>query len=685
MLDKHHKPPLWCAVQALTVTASGIALLAVLGYAVRQSDLISLTPQWQGMSILTAVGVVSLATISGRPVARSGPAWMVVFPVTTALIMLAALASHALYREDILSPWISAALAGMPAESSGRVSVATAACLLVLSLAAMARLHATRHLTGIIEFASNSVLLVAGAALIGYLYRVSDLYGLYVFNTLSLQSALSVACLALAILIGEPTTRLGMALRSPSLGVRQMRKMLALPAIPILLGWILLRLGGPGANGNGLSMAVLVSASGVPMFYLLLENAHAMDLLDRERTTQQKIEHRLTAELQIKLKEQTATLTESHSREMESIARADLAKRSEIIAQLTRSVAHDFNNLLMVIGGSAQLLKLRLRGGDLALMPLVDKVAVTVTRAAKLTGQLSAFSKTQRLQTTSVAVDASVRAALAETRTEQFPGISIVTELDAAAGNVLSEADQFQLAISHVLRNALEAMGEHGTLHVATSLRVMNDGSPHVVVRVTDNGVGMTPEQSARATEPFFTSKHGNHHGLGLAQTASVVQQASGVLHINPAPGGGTTVELVLPCIKDAANAVASAAQPLAPRAGNQRLLVIDDDDEVRSVLTALLRQMNYEVIEASNGEAALRLLDEHKPALAIIDFLMPGMNGAEVARRARSHSPDLSIVFISGFSDSDAIAQIPHSRLLRKPVVADELERTVADALQSA
>src|SRR5437763_2489027 len=115
-------------------------------------------------------------------------------------------------------------------------------------------------------------------------------------------------------------------------------------------------------------------------------------------------------------------------------------------------------------------------------------------------------------------------------------------------------------------------MGAHGSLHVSTSMRPMNDGSNHAVIRVTDTGCGMTPEQCARATEPFFTTKRGNHHGLGLAQVASVVQQASGVLHIRSVPEQGTAVELVLPCVQASTEPVASDVKPGGLVPANHRL-----------------------------------------------------------------------------------------------------------------
>jgi CheY-like chemotaxis protein len=196
----------------------------------------------------------------------------------------------------------------------------------------------------------------------------------------------------------------------------------------------------------------------------------------------------------------------------------------------------------------------------------------------------------------------------------------------------------------------------------------------------------MTSEQLGRAFEPFFTTKRGNHLGLGLAQANSVLSQASGSLQLSSQAGVGTTVELILPCVElPMVRMPADERGSTQKLATSQRLLVIDDDDEVRAVIVALLREMEYDVVEANGGKAGLESLRGQMPSLAIIDYLMPDMNGAEVARRVRQQAPELPIVFISGYSDSEAIATIPLSRVLRKPVAAEELAQAVASALQTA
>jgi signal transduction histidine kinase/CheY-like chemotaxis protein len=682
------KPKLHLATTALTWTAIAIAVLSLLGYLLAQDRLFTPIPGWQGVSILTALGLFCLAAPRWRRPPSPDAALPALLAAATLTLAIVILVSHFIYRADIVSPWVAGSLLHLPDALSGRTSVATALCLAALSCAVLAARLASRRsavAVAVIEVASNAVLLLGGAALVGYLYGVSDLYGVYLFNTMSLQTALAVTGLGLAFLIAEPETRLGMTLRSTCIGAAQSRRLLVLAALPVVLGWLLVHHGFSHVSGIGAALAILAIATAVPMAYLLLENARTANLRAREQIAQRENEDQLARRMHRQLAEQSTELARHHRMQVESMALSERAKRSEVIAQLTGTIAHDFNNLLMVISGSAQLLKLRLRG-EPSSAPLIDKISATVVGAARLTAQLSAFSRTQRLQTEPVHLDTVVRAALAELHDKLPSPLKLIVELHAGTGTVLSDSGQLQLAVVHLVRNAVEATPEDGRVTITTALHGEASGGEHVTLHVTDNGCGMSEETMHSAVEPFFTTKQGQHPGLGLAQVNSVVHQASGKLHITSSMQAGTTVELCMPCTgldgrsesrRDDGNGV-QTAKP----AGNKRLVVIDDDDEVRAVIVELLRHMDYEVSEASDGEHGLDLLDKVAPALAIIDYLMPGMNGAEVARKARLRAPGLPIIFISGYADSSAIDLIPHSRLLRKPVVLTELEQTVSSAL---
>ncbi len=637
------------------------------------------------MAPLTSLGIAALAL----PLMLHWPRQR---PATRALALgvccggLAILASHGWFHGDVINPAL-ARLLGIDPGLRGRTSVATGLGLLLLGGAILAR---GRGALVTLEWLANIALLIAGSALLGYVYNISDLYSYYVFNTMALPTALSMFVLAVSVLLSEPDSRLGMAARAPHAGGKRVRQMLCLTTVPALIGWVLLQSRSLVGSDNSFVMAVLVMATSVPTFYLLLEYARTVELLDRARDAQARKQKAQALLLAQEVERITAQLALTHRSEVASLAQVERARRSEVIAQLTGSIAHDFNNLLMVIGGSAQLMKLQMPAGH-ALLRHVEKIGSTVTAAARLTAQLAAFSRTQQLELEPVPVDDTLRAAIGDTLDALPSSIRMFQNLDAENGWVLGDRAQLQLAFGHLLRNAGEALGQHGNLRISTAITPSDtrEGNDTVKVHIEDDGCGMSAEIMANAAEPFFTTKlNSGHQGLGLAQASSVVHQASGSLHLSGAPGSGTRVDICLP---------RHAMQPRAPRpalpahapslagTGNRRLLVIDDDPDVRSVIAELLRSMHYDVAEAHDGETGLRKLAEIQPALAIIDYLMPGMNGGEVARKARQQFPALPILFISGYADSAAIAAIPRAQLLRKPILPKELEQAVSAALALA
>jgi signal transduction histidine kinase len=663
--------------------ACAIAALAGLGYLTGNATLIRFQAGWSAMAPVTALCIAALAVpfIPARPMRATR-----YLAMSVAALAAAILASHLVYRSDIINPALERLFAMAPGLAA-RSSVATCLCLLLLAGATLAR---ARRRIASLEWCANGAMLVSGSALLGYAYNISDLYSYYIFNTMALPTALALFCLSLSMLLSEPDSRLGMAVRAPQSSGIGARHLLVLAAFPALAGWILLQTGARTAGGDSFAMALLVMVTTIPMFYLLLEYARTVELLNRTRDAQAGAQAAQAVDLARQVSDVTAQLAMTHQREVSSLAQVERAKRSEAIAQLTGSIAHDFNNLLMVIGGSAQLMKLQLPGGH-ALLRHADKINATVTAAARLTGKLAAFSRTQRLDAEPLEIDAAVRAAIAEQAGLLPDGVRLVQHLDAANGWVLGDRAQLQLALSHLLRNAGEALGSGGTLRIATSIHPSEtrEGNDSVMIHIHDDGCGMSPEVMANALEPFFTTKpDGQHQGLGLAQASSVVHQASGSLHLSGSPGTGTQVDICLPRYTlQTRPLVSRTAPPAAAPAGavNRRLLVIDDDQEVRDVIVALLRSMHYDVMEAHDGASGLRMLEHMQPALAIVDYLMPGMHGGEVARKARERYPDLPILFISGYADSEAIAAIPHARLLRKPILPEALGQAVAQAIAAS
>jgi CheY-like chemotaxis protein len=362
------------------------------------------------------------------------------------------------------------------------------------------------------------------------------------------------------------------------------------------------------------------------------------------------------------------------------------------VGQLTGGIAHDFNNLLMAISGNLQLLDRRLEPG-LAARKYVTNAMAATDKGAKVTAQLLAFSRSQRLTIAPFAVEPIITSAVELIRSSLGPTIVIETDLRTQERWVLSDPHQLELALLNLAINARDAMPEGGRLRIESdSLRTRLSASTavadYVSIRVADTGCGMSSEVLAKAIEPFFTTKpQGKGTGLGLSQVYGFLGQSRGELHIDSEPGRGTRIELLLPMtdpVAASAEVDAAAAEPDANQPDKRALLlVIDDDDGVRRIIVEALLDAGFDVIEAADGPSGLAHLDHSQPAAAVIDFLMPGMNGAEVARLAQKRQPGLPIVFVSGYSDTLAMEGIAGAVVLRKPFDVESLNRSVAAAIQ--
>jgi CheY-like chemotaxis protein len=228
-----------------------------------------------------------------------------------------------------------------------------------------------------------------------------------------------------------------------------------------------------------------------------------------------------------------------------------------------------------------------------------------------------------------------------------------------------------------------------GTLTISTGV-TRNDWDPaiaagdYICIRVADTGQGMTPEVLARATEPFYSTKPlGKGTGLGLAQVYGIARQSGGTLRIHSEPGQGASIDMLIPAAEapeaDEIGGV-SAVEGRAAGSSGARILVVDDDSAHRAFHVDSLRGLAYKVTEAGSGAEALDLLDSFAPDLALIDYAMPGMNGAELAHLLRNSRPALPILFVTGYAESDQLnhALGPDAPVLRKPFSIGELAAAV-------
>ncbi len=365
------------------------------------------------------------------------------------------------------------------------------------------------------------------------------------------------------------------------------------------------------------------------------------------------------------------------------------AQKMEAVGQLTGGIAHDFNNLLQGVAGSLDLIRRRPENRERVLR-LAEAGLKAAERGARLTGQLLAFSRAQKMELKPVAL-ASLVAAFREMLGRTIgPSVAIVLDLKIDGHHVLGDEVQLEMAILNLALNARDAMPNGGTLTISAQPRPiarhpnLPDGD-YVELSVTDDGTGMEPEVAARAFDPFFTTKGvGAGTGLGLSQVYGTVRQAGGEVTIETTPGRGTTVRMLLRCT-DPPVATAPAPDGADARPASAAVvLVVDDDPDVRRFLADSVESLGYVAMEAEDAQSGLTADERASPDALIIDFAMPGMNGAELARRVRARRPDVPIIFATGFAQSAEIeaALGPEARILRKPFRVDDLHGALVGAL---
>ena len=372
------------------------------------------------------------------------------------------------------------------------------------------------------------------------------------------------------------------------------------------------------------------------------------------------------------------------------------AQKMEAVGQLTGGIAHDFNNLLTPIMGGLEIIASRI--ADERLKRISETALESARRGAKLTGQLLAFSRIQRISMAPVAVNRLIDNMKDLLRHTIGSAIRIETRLDPEVTHGVCDSNQLENAILNLAINARDAMPDGGTLTISTG-RASIAGEPeledgdYVCVSVADTGEGMRPEVLARATEPFFSTKPlGKGTGLGLAQVYGIAQQSGGTLRIDSEVGRGTVVRLLLKAsadgrIGDCEGGGATAPDAVeAPRA-DATVLVVDDDGDVRAFLAESLESLGYRVVEAAGGAEGLARIEEASVDLLLLDYAMPGMHGADVARAAREKRPDLPIIFVTGYAESEQLegALGPAVPVLRKPFTIAQLAAAVEEQLPAA
>ncbi len=358
------------------------------------------------------------------------------------------------------------------------------------------------------------------------------------------------------------------------------------------------------------------------------------------------------------------------------------AQKMEAVGQLTGGIAHDFNNLLTAIVGNIDLIDRR--ASDDKIKVMANRARHAADRAAKLTGQLLAFSRSQRLDLRPIDVDRLIREMHDLVTRTIGQTVAVAFELGAGGRMATADANQIELAVLNLAINARDAMPGGGTLHIRTRAETTGE-NPFLVIAVRDTGSGIAPDILPRVFDPFFTTKPvGKGTGLGLSQVHGIAHQSGGSVKISSTVGIGTTIEIWLKEVvggSDLADEEQGEDEGLF--LGRGRVLVIDDDADVRRFVVTCLETLGFEVTQADNGRAGLDRLDEDWPDLLIVDFAMPGMNGAEVASAARQRRSDLPIILATGYADTgQVVAAFSQDAILRKPFRIQELSRAVRHAL---
>lgn len=411
----------------------------------------------------------------------------------------------------------------------------------------------------------------------------------------------------------------------------------------------------------------------------------------------QSAEGRLTSlngSLEARIAERTGELSSANNQLMQEVAERERAQaalaqsqKMEAVGQLTGGIAHDFNNLLTVIFGNLELIQRRTEDEKTA--RLADFARQAAERAAKLTHQLLAFSRTQNLTLKAVDLNALVTGMHDLLGRTIGPMVRIEMALDATGPWALADDNQLELAILNLSINARDAMPDGGVLTIATGGRPAEgrDLAPgdYAVISVRDTGSGIPGHLLSKVFDPFFTTKPiGKGTGLGLSQVYGIAQQSGGTVRLSSVEGQGSTVEIWLPAAEATLPAPEDAFAADARADGpHKRILVVDDDADVRRFIVDCLQSLGYSVDEAAEGRSALRRLEETPPDLLIVDYAMPGMTGVDVVMEARASAPALPIIMATGYADMEAVDRVmPPESLLRKPFRLAELATAVRRAL---
>jgi PAS domain S-box-containing protein len=375
------------------------------------------------------------------------------------------------------------------------------------------------------------------------------------------------------------------------------------------------------------------------------------------------------------------------------------ASKMEAVGRLAGGVAHDFNNLLTIINGYAELM-LSQFSSDHPARSQAEEIKKAGERAAALTRQLLAFGRRQVLAPQILDLNDIVGGVEKMLRRLIGEDIDLVFIPKEPLGAVKADPGQIEQVLMNLAVNSRDAMPKGGKLTIETAEIELDEAycrshahvapGPHVMLAVSDTGVGMDKETQARIFEPFFTTKEkGKGTGLGLATVYGIVKQSGGHIWLYSEPGRGTTFKIYLPRVQETVGKPVSPAEGTASGAGSETILVVEDEEALRVMACDILRSKGYRILQAKDGQEALSTLQSSQGPIQLLltDVVMPGMSGKELVDSSRALHREMQVLYMSGYTDNSVVHHgvlDPGTEFLQKPFTPDALLRKVRKVLDS-